>query len=269
MKKILNFGLIGLLALFLAACGNDTSGTLAEDKILVGATGGPHEQVMEKVKELAADEGIEVEIKTFNDYNTPNSALDEGSLDASSYQTLSFLEDQKENKGYELTEVFKTLTFPMGIYSEKIADISELKEGDKIAVPNDPANEYRALKLFEQAGVLKVDPEANNTATAKDVVENPLNLEIVELDAAQLPAQLEEVQAATINTNFAMGAGLTIKDDAIFAEDTENNPWSNYFVVRTANKDDAIVGKLKDIYQSDEMKQFVEDEFNGSVVPSW
>lgn len=269
MKKILSFGLIGLLALFLAACGNDKSAALADDKILVGVSGGPHEQVMEKVKELAADEGIDVEIKTFNDYNTPNSALDDGSLDANSYQTLPFLEDQVKNQGYELEEVFKTLTFPMGIYTDKISDISELKEGDKIAVPNDPANEYRALKLFETAGVLKVDPEAENSATAKDVIENPLNLEIVELDASQLPAQLPEVAAASINTNFAMGADLNINDDAIFAEESENNPWSNYFVVRSANKDDEVVKKLQEIYQSDEVKQFVEDEFKGSVVPSW
>lgn len=269
MKKILSFGLIGLLALFLAACGNDKSAALANDKILVGVSGGPHEQVMEKVKELAADEGIDVEIKTFNDYNTPNSALDDGSLDANSYQTLPFLEDQVKNQGYELKEVFKTLTFPMGIYTDKISDVSELKEGDKIAVPNDPANEYRALKLFETAGVLKVDPEAENSATAKDVVENPLNLEIVELDASQLPAQLPEVAAAAINTNFAMGADLNINDDAIFAEESENNPWSNYFVVRSSNTDDEVVKKIQEIYQSDEVKQFVEDEFQGSVVPSW
>ncbi|EUJ47798.1 putative lipoprotein [Listeria fleischmannii FSL S10-1203] len=157
----------------------------------------------------------------------------------------------------------------MGIYSKDIKDIKGLKKGDKIAVPNDPSNEYRGLKLFEDAGVLKLKDGVEEKATKKDVAENPLDLEIIELEASQIPSQLGEVKAAAINTNFAMGAGLTINDDAIFHEPTKDNPYPNVFVVRTENKDDEVVKTLEKYYHSDEIKSFIDKEFNGSVVPAF
>ncbi|MGL1819167.1 UNVERIFIED_CONTAM: metal ABC transporter substrate-binding protein, partial [Escherichia coli] len=147
-----------------------------EKKITVGVTGGPHEQIFEKVKEVAAKDGLEIDIKVFNDYVAPNVSLDEKSLDVNSYQTKSYLDVFKAERNMKLTEVFSTVTFPMGVYSKSLKDVKELKEGDAIAVPNDPTNELRALKLFEKAGVLKVDPKATEKATAKDVIENPKNL---------------------------------------------------------------------------------------------
>lgn len=136
-------------------------------------------------------------------------------------------------------------------------------------MPNDPSNEYRALKLFEAAGVIKLKEGVEEKATKKDVAENKLDLEIVELEASQIPSQLGEVAAAAINTNFAMGAGLTINDDAIFHEEIENNPYPNYVVVRTENKDDEVVKQLEKYFHSDEIRQFIEEEFNGSVVPAF
>ncbi|TCI24395.1 MetQ/NlpA family ABC transporter substrate-binding protein [Exiguobacterium sp. SH3S2] len=259
-----------LAAIALSACGqSDASEALSTESLTIGVTGGPHQQIAEKVKELAAEDGLELDIKVFNDYNTPNTALDEGSLDVNSYQTLSFLELQKSDKGYKIDDVFKTVAFPMGLYSDKLTDIKELKEGDKVAVPNDPANELRALRLYETAGLITLKEGLTDKATKRDIAENPLNLEFIELEASQLPTQLPEVALAAINTNFAMGAGLSINEDALFHEDTVDNPYPNYVVVRTDNKDDEVVETLKSYYHSDEVRTFIEETFNGSIVPAF
>ncbi|MGG0237916.1 MetQ/NlpA family ABC transporter substrate-binding protein [Bacillus rhizoplanae] len=270
MKKLL-LSIVSGAVLLLGACGlNSTkeAKALDEKKITVGVTGGPHEQILEKVKEVAAKDHLQVEIKVFNDYVMPNVSLDEKDIDLNSFQTKSYLDVFKEERKMKLTEVFSTVTFPMGIYSKKVKDVKELKEGDAIAVPNDPTNELRALKLFEKAGVLKVDPKAKEKATAKDVVENPKNLKIVELEASQLPTQLSEVQAAAINTNFAMGAKLHPAKDSIFREG-KDSPYVNWVVARSDNKDDAVVKKFKKAYQSPEVKEFIEKKFDGAVLPSW
>jgi D-methionine transport system substrate-binding protein len=258
--------------LLLGACSSsETSGEakgLSEKKLVVGVTGGPHEEILEKVKEVAAKDGLHIEIKVFNDYVMPNVALAEKEIDVNSFQTKPYFDAFVEERNLKLSTVFKTVTFPMGIYSEKIKDLKDLKEGDKIAVPNDPTNELRALKVFEAAGVLKVSPDAKEKATAKDVVKNPKNLQIVELEASQLPTQLGEVQAAAINTNFAMGAGLNPSKDAIYQEG-KDSPYVNWVAVRTENKNDAAVKKLEKIYRSKEVKEFIEEKFDGAVLPSW
>ncbi|MCQ2010822.1 MAG: MetQ/NlpA family ABC transporter substrate-binding protein [Sporolactobacillus sp.] len=272
MKKItavISAFLAFSLIFVLAACGNSSSKELSEKEITVGVTGGPHQQVMEQVVKLAKKDGLTIKLKVFNDYNQPNIALNDKDLDANSYQTLPFLKDQIKNKNYKITDVFKTVAFPMGIYSKKIKSLKDLKDGDKIAVPNDPANELRALQLFEKAGVIKLKKGAGITSTKRDVVSNPKHLKIIELDAAQLPAQLGEVTASAINTNFAMGAGLTVLKDSIFHEPLENNPYPNYFVVRTDNKNDKVVKQLKKYYQSKEVKAYIKKQFGGSVVPAW
>ncbi|EMG27414.1 ABC transporter substrate-binding protein [Listeria fleischmannii 1991] len=261
--------IIGASLLALTACGGGSSEKLSTEKITLGVTGGPHQQIAQEVKKLAKKDGLDITIKTFDDYNTPNTALNDGDLDANNYQTIPFLDAQKKDKGYKIEQVFKTVAFPMGIYAKDIKDIKGLKKGDKIAVPNDPSNEYRGLKLFEDAGVLKLKDGVEEKATKKDVAENPLDLEIIELEASQIPSQLGEVKAAAINTNFAMGAGLTINDDAIFHEPTKDNPYPNVFVVRTENKDDEVVKTLEKYYHSDEIKSFIDKEFNGSVVPAF
>ncbi|RYM06674.1 MetQ/NlpA family ABC transporter substrate-binding protein [Sporolactobacillus sp. THM7-7] len=269
LLKVLSVGLIVSLIFVLAACGNSSSGPLSEKELTVGVTGGPHEQIMEQVVKLAEKDGLKIHLKVFNDYNTPNTALNDKELDANSYQTMPFLKDQIKQKDYDITDIFKTVAFPMGVYSKSIKDLKDLKKGDKIAVPNDPANELRGLQLFEKAGIIKLKKGSGVTATKKDVISNPKNLEIIEMAADQLPAQLNEVAAAAINTNFAMGAGLTVKKDSIFHEPLVNNPNANYFVVRTENKDDAVVKKLKKYYQSPEVKAFIDKKFGGSVVAAW
>ncbi|WP_102028356.1 MetQ/NlpA family ABC transporter substrate-binding protein [Salirhabdus sp. Marseille-P4669] len=269
MKKVLGL-LSGLLFVtVLTACGGEKeTQTLSEDKLKIGVTAGPHEEIMEKVKEVAAKDGLEIEIEVISDYITPNTALAEGDLDANSYQHKPFLDQMNEDRNLELVDVANTVNFPMGIYSEAIQDVSELKEGDKVGLPNDPTNGARALMLFEQAGIITLKEGVGANASVKDIDENKLNLEFIELEASQIPRQLGELTAAAINTNYAMEAGFIPSEDSIFIE-PKDSPWVNLIAVRSENQDDPVVDKLIKAYHSDEVKQFVEENFNGSVVASW
>ncbi len=266
MRKL--FALVSLVVLVvLAGCGSDTS-ALSEDEVTVGVTAGPHEQILEKVKELAAEEGLTVNIEVFTEYVIPNTALDEGELDLNSYQHQPFLDNAKSDRGYELEAVATTVNFPMGIYSTAISDVSELEEGDSVALPNDPTNGARALILFEAAGLITLKDGAGTEAMVIDIEDNPLNLEFIELEASQIPRQLEEVDAAAINTNFAIEHGFVPTEDSIYIEPSDS-PWVNLIVAREENIDDPVVETFINIYQSDEVKQFIEETFEGSVVASW
>ncbi|MDQ0205266.1 MetQ/NlpA family ABC transporter substrate-binding protein [Alkalicoccobacillus murimartini] len=269
MKKIVGFGAAALTAGILTACGSgDEFGPLAEDEISVGVTAGPHEQIMEKVKEVAEDNGLTVELRVFSDYNAPNTAVSEGELDANSYQHKPFLDNYNDGQGDSLVDVATTVNYPMGIYSNDLDNPTEVEEGSKVALPNDTTNGARALMLFEDAGLITLDESAGTNASVLDVVDNPYDLEFFEVEAPQIPRQLDEVALAAINTNFATEAGLDPTEDSIYIE-PEDSPWVNTIVVRDENKDDPVVQKLIDAYQSDEVKQFIEEEFQGSVIASW
>lgn len=268
MKKTVLMIILTVFSITLAACGSNSTGELSEDKLKVGVTAGPHEQIMEKVKEVAAEDGLEIEIVVFTDYPIVNTALAEGDIDVNSFQHLPYLEQFIEDRGLDLVEVAATVNFPMGIYSSKVNSVEELQEGDRIGLPNDPTNGARALILFEQAGLITLEEGAGAGASVKDIVENPLNLEFIELEAAQIPRQLDELAAAAINTNFAVEFGFVPTRDSIFIE-PKDSPWVNIIAARAENKDDPVLEKLINAYHSDEVKQFVEDTFEGSVVPSW
>ncbi|WP_159723494.1 MetQ/NlpA family ABC transporter substrate-binding protein [Enterococcus sp. CSURQ0835] len=270
LSKGITLGVLALTTgLLLAGCGKAEGKALDTKKVTVGVTSGPHQELMEEVAKQAKKDGLEIKIKSFDDYNTPNTALNDGDLDANSYQTIPFLDQQVKDKNYKIQKVFKTVAFPLGVYSKKIKSLDELKAGDKVGVPNDPSNEYRALKLLQKAGVIKLKAGVEEKATKNDIAENPKKIEIVELEASQIPNQLGELSSAVINTNFAMGAGLTINKDSIYHEPLKNNPYPNVFVVRTENKDDKVVKELKKYYQSAETKKFIEKRFKGSVVPAF
>ncbi|MBO1307455.1 MetQ/NlpA family ABC transporter substrate-binding protein [Enterococcus sp. 669A] len=269
-KQALLLGTIAAVTLLFAGCGNNAqSETLDTESVTVGVTSGPHQEILEEVAKQAEADGLTINIKNFDDYNTPNTALNDGDLDANSYQTIPFLDQQVEDKGYEIEQVFETVAFPLGAYSEQIKDLDELKSGDKVGVPNDPTNEYRALKLLEEAGVITLKDGVAVQATKNDVEDNPKDIEIVELEASQIPSQLGELTAAVINTNFAFSAGLTINDDSIFHEPLVDNPYPNVFVVRSSNKDDEVVKEIEKYYHSDETKKFIEEKYKGSVVPAF
>ncbi|WP_067729470.1 MetQ/NlpA family ABC transporter substrate-binding protein [Oceanobacillus damuensis] len=269
MKKGLYLGITLLLIGLLAACGGDdgSSDLLEDDKLTVGVTAGPHEEILEKVAEVAEEEGLTIETVIFSDYVMPNVSLSEGEIDINSFQTEPFFDHMNEERGLELIKVADTVTFPMGIYSEQVGDISELEDGSSLALPSDPTNSGRALLLFEQAGLITLEEGLGVNATVNDIAENPNNYEFIELDPAQIPRQLGEVDAAAINSNFALEAGLVPGKDSIYIE--QDSTFVNLIAVREENKDDEVVQQFIDIYQTDEVKQFVEENFDGSVVPGW
>lgn len=264
-----------LAASLVTACGGKqeaapaNGGTAAEQTSLkVGVTGGPHEEILNKVKEVAKGKGLDVEVVVFNDYVQPNQALDKGNLDVNSFQTIPFLEKFNQDHKTKIVEVGKTVTYPMGLYSTKHKKVEDIPAGGVVGIQNDPTNRARALLLYQAAGLIKLKDGVGDNATPLDIVENPKNLQFKELEAAFLARSLKNVEVASINTNFAMEAGYTPKKDAIFAE-TADSPYVNILAVNETNKDNPAVKKLVDIYRSEEVKKFIDERFEGAVLPSW
>jgi len=255
------------LATLLLAAG--LSGVLAQDKPLkIGVTAGPHAQIFEQVKKLADKEGLKIQIIEFSDYVQPNAALAAGDLDANSYQHKPYLDQQIKDRGYKFASVGYTVNFPIGLYSKKVKSLGELKEGAKFGIPNDPTNGGRVLLVLQDKGLIKLKPEAGLKATPLDVIDNPKKLKFVELDAAQLPRSLDDLDAAAVNTNYALPAGLSPAKDAI-AQEAAKSPYVNLIAVREQDKDKPWVAKLVKLYQSEEIRKFVLAEFKGAVVPGF
>jgi len=240
----------------------------AQDSIKIAVTAGPHAQIAEVAKKVAARDGLVLQIVEFNDYIQPNAALDAGDVQANSYQHLPFLQSQIQARGYKISAVGYTVTFPMGFYSKKYKSLAELPKGAKVGIQNDPSNSGRALALLQKYGVLKLKPTAGISATVQDIVENPKGLQIVQVEAAQLPRSLDDLDASAINTNYAVQARLVPTRDAIAIEDPKN-PYANLLAVRTEDKDKPWVAKLVKAFQSPEVKQLVESTFSGSMVPAF
>jgi len=277
MKKRNKFllGLAGLtLAAALVGCGTkedskeDQGKAIDENKIVVGVTSGPHELIAEVAAKVAKEKGLEVELKSFSDYVLPNTSLAEGDLDANSYQHEPFLDTFNKDHDTDLVPVGKTILNPMGVYSEKYKSFEEIPDGATFGLPNDPTNGARALFVLQEAGYIKLKEGTGLTASIRDVEENKKNLKFIELEAAQIPKQLSEVDVAAINTNFALEAGINPKKDSILLESTDS-PYVNYIVVRAENENDPTIKKFVEAYQSDEVRKFIEDEFKGSVIASW
>lgn len=241
----------------------------AQDKpIRVGVTAGPHAEILEVVKKVAERDGLKLQIVEFSDYVQPNAALNAGDLDANSYQHLPYLEAQVKDRGYKIVNIGYTVNFPMGVYSKKVKNLADLPNGARVGIPNDPTNGGRGLLLLESAGLIKLRADAGLKASPLDVVENAKKVRIVELDAAQLPRALDELDAAAINTNYAIPAGLKPTQDSIAIE-TPKSPYVNIIAVRTQDKDKPELLKLVKAYQSAEVKAFVEQKYQKAVVASW
>jgi len=242
---------------------------VAQDKPLkVGVTAGPHAQIMEVVKKVAERDGLKLQIVEFNDYVQPNAALANGDLDINSYQHQPYLDNTVKDRGYKLVSIAQTVTFPIGLYSKRFKSLDQIPSGGRIAIPNDPTNGGRALLLLADKGLIKLKPDAGLKATPIDVIDNPKKLKIIELDAAQLPRALDEVDAAAVNTNYALPAGLVPTRDAIALEDPRS-PYANVIAVRAQDKDNPAYKKFVKAYHSDEVKQFIAKEFKGSLIPAW
>ncbi|QRM53149.1 MetQ/NlpA family ABC transporter substrate-binding protein [Sinorhizobium sp. BG8] len=259
MKKLI---LAASLALAFA------TGAAHAETIKMGVTPGPHAQIMEKVKEVAATKGLDIEVLEFSDYVVPNQALADGELNANSFQHKPYLDNQVADRGFDLVDIAYTVNFPMGVYSRKVKSLEELADGATVAIPNDPTNGGRALLVLADAGLIKLKEGAGLKVGPADVAENPKNLTFAELDAAQLPRSLDDVDAAVINTNYALEAGLDPAKDPI-AREGEKAPYVNVIAINAKDKDAAWVKTLVESYHSDAVKAFVNDTFKGSVIPSW
>jgi len=243
-----------------------TGQALANEKIKIGVTPGAHEEVMEQVVKVAAEKGLDIEIISFSDYVIPNQALDDGDLQANSFQHKPYLDNQIKDRGYDLSVVGYNILTPMGIYSDKIKDLSELKDGAEVGIPNDPTNGGRALLVLQSEGLIKVDPAVGLVVSPLDVIENPKNIKFVELDAAQLPRSLADLDASAINTNYALEAGLNPIKDSIAIEGNDS-PYANVIVTRTQDKDAPWVKTLVESYHDDAIREFIETKYEGSVLP--
>jgi D-methionine transport system substrate-binding protein len=258
MKKLV---LAAALAAFAAGS------ALAED-IKVGVSAGEHAKIMEKVAEVAKTKGLTIDIVEFSDYVVPNQALNDGDINANSFQHQPYLDNQIADRKFDLVSVAKTITTPMGVYSKKVKSLDELKEGSTVAIPNDPTNGGRALLVLAAKGLIKFRDDAGIKVTPTDIIENPRKIEFAEIDAAQLPRSLDDVDAAVINTNYAMEAGLNPRKDAIAIEG-DKSPYANVIVVRTADKDQPWVKTLVESYHDDSIRKFIDEEYKGALIASW
>jgi D-methionine transport system substrate-binding protein len=238
------------------------------DVIKLGVTAGPHAQIAEVAKAVAARDGLTIQIVEFNDYIQPNAALDAGDLDANSYQHRPFLDSQIQSRGYKISAVAETVTFPMGFYSKRFKSLDALPEGARVGIQNDPSNSGRALALLQKYGVIKLKAGAGLTATPLNIADNPRKIQVIQVEAAQLPRSLDDLDAAAINTNYAVTAGLVPTRDAIAIEDA-HSPYANLLAVRTADRDKPWVAKLVHAFQSPEVRAFVLKNYSGSLVPAF
>ncbi|MFL1462276.1 MetQ/NlpA family ABC transporter substrate-binding protein [Roseococcus sp. DSY-14] len=257
----------------LAAAAQGAAIGTAARPVRVGVTAGPHAQVMEKVREVAARadgpaNGLALRVVEFTDFIQPNAALAAGDLDANSYQHQPFLDQQVRDRRLPLVSVGPTLLFPMAVYSRRHRNLADVPQGARIAIPNDPTNGGRALVLLAKAGLFRLRDGADFRATVADIAENPRRLRILELEAAQLPRALDEVEAAAINTNFAIPAGLNPVRDAIALEGRDT-PYTNLLVVRQPDRGAPWVARLLAAYHTPELRDFVQATFQGAVVPGF
>ena len=278
MKKV--FALIATLlvaSLALAGCGStDTASSGAAQKntsgmktLKVGATAVPHAEILEVVKPLLEKEGINLEIVEFNDYVQPNLALNDKELDANFFQHEPYLKNfMEEHKEVKLKSALGVHIEPMGVYSKKVKDLKDLKDGAAIAIPNDPTNGGRALLLLQKAGLLKLKDGVNEKATVQDVTENPHNFKFQEVEAAQVPRTLDDVDAAVINTNYAMQVNLVPTKDALIMEDN-TSPYVNILAVCDGDEQRPEIQALVKALQSKEVKDFINEKYKGAVVPAF
>jgi D-methionine transport system substrate-binding protein len=241
----------------------------AQDRVKVGISAGESEVIWAKVKELAQAKGLAVEVVVFNDYLLPNAALDGGDLDANAFQHRPFLDNQIKTRGYKIVAIADTVVEPIGLYSLKVKKLALLPDGASIGIPNDPSNGGRGLLLLQQEGVIKLRDNVGILPSVRDIVGNSKKLKFRELDAAQLPRSLPDLDAAVINTNYALLAKLKPGTDAIALESRTNNPYGNVIAVRIKDKDKPVFKTLVAVFHSDDLKQFILSHFDGAVLPTF
>ena len=279
MKKLFLLLTAFLMTLALAGCGDSGKPAASSDSaapaagakttLKVGATPVPHAEILEIVKPLLAKQNIDLQIVEFSDYVQPNLALNDKELDANFFQHEPYLDNFiSEHKELKLKNAGGVHIEPMGIYSKKIKELTALPDGASIAIPNDPTNGSRSLLLLEKAGLLKLREGAGVKATVQDIADNPKNLKFQEVEAAQVPRTLDDVDAAVINTNFAMQVNLVPTKDALFMED-KTSPYVNIVAVRTGDEKRPEIEALMKALKSKEVKDFIDSKYKGAIVPAF
>lgn len=264
MKKRLLALFSIVLTVLLAACGNDG------ETVRLGVVG-ENNEAWENVRDRLAEEDITLEIISFSDYQTPNTALAEGEIELNAFQTVIFLDDFNTDTGNDLTPIGDTTLNPLGIYSEQVDDVTDIQEGDTIVIPNDASNEGRALILLQSAGLLEVDPESGNYPVVDDITSNPLNLDVVAVAGNQTARSLTDAAAAVINVGMAVDAGYIPSQDAIFLEpvNEDSEPYTNAIVVRSEDIDNEVYQRIVEVYQTDETAAIIAETTQNSSIPVW
>lgn len=273
-KKILALALAGVLVVgALTGCGSsksESSEKKTEDKkITVAASATPHAEILEEAKTLLKDKGYELEVKVFDGYVQPNNVVESGEFDANYFQHVPYLEQFNEEKGTHLVVAGKIHYEPFGIYPGTKKDLKDIAKGDKIAVPNDTTNEARALLLLQDNGIIKLKDGAGIKATVNDIEENPNNIEIVELEAAQVPRVVNEVAYVVLNGNYALEANYTVKKDALAYEKSDSEAaktYVNVIAVKEGNENSEKIKALVDVLKSDSIKKFIDEKYDGAVI---
>ena len=298
MKKLLSAALAASLTLSLAACGSsaassapasseaassaaadsasvdstaaESTNDLAGTKLVVAASPTPHAEILEVAKDILAEQGVTLEIKEFSDYVQPNLVTENGEVDANYFQHTPYLDSFNAENGTHLVSVGAIHYEPFGIYPGKSDDLANIADGATIAVPNDTTNEARALQLLAAQGIITVREGAGLTATVNDIEENPHNVKIQEIEAAQLPRTVQDVDFAVINGNFAIEAGFSVGKDALATEDASSEAaqtYANVLVVKEGNENSPAIQALLAALQSDKVRDYINETFDGAVVP--
>lgn len=263
MIKYYSSAACAVILLLLVSCSSES-----KDGLKVAATPVPHAQMLEFIKPELKAQGIDLVIIVADDYNIPNRALANGEVDANFFQHIPFLEEQIKQFNYPIESIAKIEIEPMGIYSKKIRKLNDLKENATIAIPNDPTNEARALLLLQAQGLIRLDDSKNLNATALNIKRNTKNIKFIEVDAAMLPRTLEDVDAAVINTNFALQAQLSPQKDALALEG-KDSPYANILTIRTGDENRADIQALKAAMTSEKMREFIKQKYQGAIQPAF
>jgi D-methionine transport system substrate-binding protein len=240
----------------------------ADQTIRVGIMSAEDEDVWAVVSKEAAKQGLTLKLVTFNDYTQPNEALENGDLDANAFQHKPYLDNQIKTRGYHIVPVGYTAVWPIGLYSHKHKSIAELPAGAVIGVPNDPSNEGRALNLLQAQGLIKLKPDAGILATTADITDNPKKIEVKELDAGIVGRSIDDLDAAVVNTDWALKSNLT-QQDRLATEAVENNPYRNFIAVKDGHQNDPWVKTLVAAYQNDTVKEALKTIYKGTALPAW
>lgn len=266
MKKLVKVLFVALLVFALAACGSKEKETVELKKVTVAASPVPHAEILNHVKPILAEKGYDLEVIEFEDYDQPNQVVFSGEIDCNYFQHLPYLDSWNEGHSSDLVSLAFIHYEPLGIYKGKANSVEEISDGAEVLVPSDPSNEARALLLLQANGLITLNETSDGLATVLDIKDNPLNLKITEVEAAQIPARLQEVACAVINGNYALQAGLTPENVIVYETQEAASEKANIIAVKAGNEENEGVKALIEVLKSSDVQAWINETYSGSVV---